>query len=152
MFCAWCDKWLLVKFCHCSVAIWKTMAREPNLAHHLFVVFKKFYLFIWLLHGLVAVCGIFCCGQWASLVLVPSCPWGIWDFNSPTKDQTRVPCIERWILNHETTGEVFSLSVFVNKIVLEHRHIHFLNLLSVFSYATTSEFSSCDRDYMGFKA
>lgn len=46
------------------------MAHEPNLAHHLFVVFKKFYLFICLLQVLVAVCGIFRCGQWASLVLV----------------------------------------------------------------------------------
>ena len=31
---------------------------------------------------------------------------GVWDLSFPTKDQTRVPCISRRILNHWTTREV----------------------------------------------
>jgi len=27
-------------------------------------------------------------------------PCGMWDLSSPTKDQTHILCIERWILNH----------------------------------------------------
>ena len=30
----------------------------------------------------------------------------VWDLSSPTRYQTHVPCIERWILNHWTTREV----------------------------------------------
>ena len=30
----------------------------------------------------------------------------MWDLNSPTRDQTRVPCIARWVLNHWTIREV----------------------------------------------
>ena len=31
---------------------------------------------------------------------------GTWDLSSPTRDWTHAPCIARWILNHQTTGEV----------------------------------------------
>ena len=30
----------------------------------------------------------------------------MWDLSSPTKDQTHVPCIGRWILNHWTIREI----------------------------------------------
>ena len=33
-------------------------------------------------------------------------PPGMWHLSSPTRDQTRIPCIGRWILNHWTTREV----------------------------------------------
>ena len=44
----------------------------------------------------------------ASCRVLASLPWGMWDFRSPTRDQTWVPCIGRWILNHWTTREVSS--------------------------------------------
>ena len=31
---------------------------------------------------------------------------GMWNLGSLTRDQTYIPCIERWILNHWTTREV----------------------------------------------
>lgn len=37
---------------------------------------------------------------WAQL------PQGTWDLNFPTGDRTRIPCIERRILNHWTTRAV----------------------------------------------
>ena len=40
------------------------------------------------------------CGTRAQL------PHSMWNLSSPTRDQTRVPCIVRWILNHWTTREV----------------------------------------------
>ena len=33
-------------------------------------------------------------------------PYSIWDLSSLIRDQTYVPCISRWILNHWTTREV----------------------------------------------
>ena len=30
----------------------------------------------------------------------------MWDLSSPTRDQTRIPCIGRWILTHWTAREV----------------------------------------------
>ena len=37
---------------------------------------------------------------------------GMWDLSSPTRDQTRIPFIGRWSLNHWTTREVlFFLSI-----------------------------------------
>ena len=43
----------------------------------------------------------------------------MWDLSSPTKDQTCVPCIGRWILNHWTASEVpsFVLSMCVSGAV-----------------------------------
>ena len=38
-------------------------------------------------------------GEWA----FTSCPQGMWDLSSPTRDETWVPCIGRQILNHWTT-------------------------------------------------
>ena len=32
----------------------------------------------------------------------------MWDLSSPTRDQSRIPCIRRWIQNHWTTREVLS--------------------------------------------
>ena len=36
----------------------------------------------------------------------------MWDLGSPSRDQTRVPCIARQILNHWTTREVLSYDLF----------------------------------------
>ena len=33
-------------------------------------------------------------------------PWDMWGFSSPTRDQTHMPCIGRWSLNHWTAREV----------------------------------------------
>ena len=41
----------------------------------------------------------------------------MWDLSSPTKYQTRVQCIPRWIFNHWTTREV-PLHVCILKLVL----------------------------------
>ena len=41
-----------------------------------------------------------------SRVRVLSCPEARGNLSSLTRDQTRVPCIGRWILNHRTTREV----------------------------------------------
>ena len=40
---------------------------------------------------------------------------GTWDLSSPTRDQTCIPCIGRWILNHWTTREVPRLLVMREK-------------------------------------
>ena len=37
--------------------------------------------------------------------IIMTIPCGLWDLSSPTRDQTCVPCIGRWILNHWTTRE-----------------------------------------------
>ena len=70
--------------------------------------------------SVVAACGLSSCGVWAlecmgSIVVVcglssygvrAQLPRSMWDLSSPTRDQTCVPCIGRWILNHRTTREV----------------------------------------------
>ena len=33
-------------------------------------------------------------------------PWGMWDLNSPTRDQTHSLCSGRWSLNHRTASKV----------------------------------------------
>ena len=43
--------------------------------------------------------GLSSCGTQASF------PHGMWDLSSPTRDQSCVPCIASWILNHWTTRE-----------------------------------------------
>ena len=45
------------------------------------------------------------CGTGAQL------PYGRWDLRSLIRDQTRVPCIERWILNHWTTREAPAIAL-----------------------------------------
>ena len=65
------------------------------------ISFFNIYLFIyWLCRVLVAACGIFRCGARAQL------PRGMWDLPTLCRDQTRVPCIGRRILNHWTTREI----------------------------------------------
>ena len=49
-------------------------------------------------HGLYST-GLSSCGAWAQM------PLGMWDLSFWTKDQTPVSCIDRWILNHQTTME-----------------------------------------------
>ena len=48
-----------------------------------------------------------CCGAWTCLVVASglSCPKARGILVSPTRDQTYVLCIGRWILNHWTTRE-----------------------------------------------
>ena len=50
-------------------------------------------------HGLHST-GLSSCGARAQM------PLGMWDLSFWTKDQTPVSCIDRWILNHQTTREV----------------------------------------------
>ena len=47
-------------------------------------------------------------GAQASVIPVHefSCPWHV--ESSWTRDRTHVPCIGRWILNHQTTREVLN--------------------------------------------
>ena len=68
---------------------------------------KKKKVLIWLCWVLAAECRISCCGEWVSSV-VPGlgCPVALWHLSSPTRDQTCIPCVGRWILNHWTTREV----------------------------------------------
>ena len=42
----------------------------------------------------------------SSVVVVHGLPCGMWDLSSPTRDQTRVPCIGRRIHYHWTNREV----------------------------------------------
>ena len=49
---------------------------------------------------LQSVCRLSSCRTWAEM------PHGMWDISSPTRDQTHVPCIGRWMLNYWTTREV----------------------------------------------
>ena len=58
------------------------------------------YLFTWLYQVLLASHRIFL------VVSGLSCPHSTWDASTLTRDQTYVPCIGRWILNHWTTREV----------------------------------------------
>ena len=57
----------------------------------------------------------------------------VWDFNSPTRDQMRVPCIARWILNHWTTREVPWLHLDVNSNLSSLAVFPFIDLLGNFS-------------------
>ena len=41
--------------------------------------------------------------------------WGIWDLNSPTRDQTCTSCIGRWSLNHWTARAVLGSCVFIKR-------------------------------------
>ena len=96
-----------------------------------------FYLFTWLHQVLVAGCRIFVasCGnfgsggwaqelQYAGLVTA----WCMWAPSSLTRDQTHIPRIARWILNHWTTREVppftFSIKVF-NTVEMSHYNFVF---------------------------
>ena len=45
-------------------------------------------------------CGLGSCGVQAWLLC------GMWGLSSSTRDQTHIPCIGRWILNHWTTREI----------------------------------------------
>ena len=55
-------------------------------------------MFISLHQFLVAACRLCPCGTGALLL------HGMWGSSSPTRDQTCIPCITRWILNCTTRG------------------------------------------------
>ena len=59
------------------------------------------------LHGL-----LFICNAWAYL------PRGMWDLSPLMKDLIHVPCIGRWILNHQTASEVPNM--WLSKSVLNY--------------------------------
>ena len=40
---------------------------------------------------------------------------GMWDLSSLTRDQTFIPCVGRWSLNHWTTREVPMYTIYVQK-------------------------------------
>ena len=50
--------------------------------------------------SLVVACRLRSGSRWVEVLC------GKRDLSSPTRDQTHVPCISRWILNHWTTREV----------------------------------------------
>ena len=75
--------------------------------------FFTIYLFIWLYQALVVALGILvascsslslCCT--GSLAVTPWTVARMWDLSPPTRDQTPVPCIVQWTLNHWTTRKV----------------------------------------------
>ena len=41
-------------------------------------------------------------------------PWGVWDLSSRTRDRTHAPCTGRQSLNHWTSREVSSVSLFLD--------------------------------------
>ena len=47
------------------------------------------------------------CGAWAWF------PLSLWNLSSPTRDQTHIPCIARWIPNHWTSREVSDQGFFL---------------------------------------
>ena len=63
-----------------------------------FIFFYNIYFYLFTSSGYVA----------EALGLSSACGTlhGVWDLSSLTKDQTGVPCIARWSLNHWTTREV----------------------------------------------
>ena len=73
---------------------------------------RCFIFLVWASQGLLSSCGsqashcagFSCCGAWAPGHAGLLTPWHVG--SSWTGDQTHVPCISRWILNHWTTGEV----------------------------------------------
>ena len=83
------------------------------------VVVNFIYLFLnFSLMGFSCSLRALCCGVWALWVessasragLISYCMglagYSMQNLNSPTRDQTCVPCIGKQILNHWTTGEV----------------------------------------------
>ena len=80
-----------------------------GLQHTFVCVFLDTDIFIWVCQILAAACRLLSsCGSWISL---SSCdaqaqlPHSMWDLSFPTRDQTHVPYIGKWILNHWTTRE-----------------------------------------------
>ena len=65
------------------------------------------------------------CSLWALALRLSSCdiqaqlPQSMWDLSSQTRVGTCVPCIGRWILNHQVTREV-SLFLFLKSIFAYH--------------------------------
>ena len=67
---------------------------------------SSIYLFIYLAAlGLVAVHRTFTASSRSSLAVHGLSSWG-YGLSSPTRDQTYIPCIAKWTLNHWTTSEV----------------------------------------------
>ena len=108
-----------------SHTVSQRLDRDWNSGYHawasaLFTVLEIcFYLSIWLRRVSVAAHGGFCCStdspagvcQLGSVVsrLQSAQVYflrGMESLSFPTRDQTRIPCIARWILNHWTTREV----------------------------------------------
>ena len=109
---------------HQSLLCWTHPDNKDNLSGFLFfkstTQFLKIHLFVCIGSYLPHV-GSFVaehrllssCGAWAPECLGPvfaacglSCPHGMWDIGSQTRDGTHVPCIGKQILNHRTTREV----------------------------------------------
>lgn len=59
--------------------------------------------------------GLSSCRAWAQL------PRGKWDPSSPTRDQTHVPCIGSWVLNHWTTREILIYLFLVTQMTQENK-------------------------------
>ena len=89
--------WQLLHLWHCQET-----AIDPLSAHNVNTspILKTFFF------SILAALGLRCSRR-------TSLTWVMWDFSSPTRDRTRVPCIGRRIVNHWTTGEVPHLWVFL---------------------------------------
>ena len=108
---------------HCSQMLYCWATRIPFL---LFNAIKKIFIYFLLRWVLLAACGIFCCGAWASLWLWPAgfracgfCSWGMraylprgcgilvtWPEVKPvTRDWTYVPCVGRKFLSIGPPGK-----------------------------------------------
>ena len=85
-------------------------------------------------HSLVVACGL----QSAQAQL----PCGMWDLSSPTRDQTRVPCIGRQILNYWTTREVPRLFIFKIRLFI-FLLLSFKSSLYILDNSPLSDMSFC---------
>ena len=108
------ETWKIEPFCR----------KGPNGASqtiHGFLLLKKFLTVCWFGFFFFLLCWVFtvACGGFSGCgaqslkqagSVVASSTWalfhGMQDLSSPTKDQTPITCIRRWILNHWTTREV----------------------------------------------
>ena len=65
---------------------------------------SRFYLIFW--HGPFVKVFIELVAVFLLFYVLVFWPWCMWDLNSLARDWTHTPSIERWSLNHCTTGEV----------------------------------------------
>ena len=97
----------------------KAVKRKQSWGYSQFLEFRSqnhtfcLFLFAWPHQVSVAVCRVFQCAAWASLVVAhrlgsmwAQLPQGMWDLSFPARDQTHIPWTGRGILNHWTTREV----------------------------------------------
>ena len=88
---------------------------------HLYICIRLFLIWVHVVlvaHGflsLVAAC------QLNSCVVGPWLSYSLWDLSFLSRDRTRTPCIDWWILNHWTTREVPAFFFVFFSITVYHR-------------------------------